>query len=178
MSTGTGRTGWISRFLKKSSWMNEDGVLRLSKRDRSIQKSVDLLEAMEKESSSGDHSSPPTLKKERWRRPFVLSFTRAQEIQRQTTPYLPQPDSSSSSKGHGTLSPSQSPEEPIAPDRSTNQNRIYGLQRGSKTDMGGGSGPPTTQDSAEDSETGCRYCTEKDPVCAFPSDPLAHGMFA
>ncbi len=40
----------------------------------------------------------------------------------------------------------------MTPDRSTSQNPTSDLQHGSKTDMGGGSGPLITQDSAEDSD--------------------------
>lgn len=170
------RGDWISKLFGKYLSSDRKRVL-LTKRDRSIQRSVDLLKAMAEESSNGENLSPSTLTKERWRLPSASSFTRAREIQRRIIHDLPQPDSSSSYGRHGTPSPFPSPEGPIAPDRSTTQKPTSDLQHGSKTDMGGNSGLPITQDDVEDSETGCRYCTEKDPICAFPSDPLAHGMY-
>lgn len=147
------RNGWMSKLLGKYYSAESNRVL-LTKRDRSIQRSVDLLAAMEEESSSGESLSQLTLdpNREEWRLPSASSFTRAKGIRKRTTPHLPQPDSSSSSEKRGTLFLFLLPEERIAPDRSTNLKPISDLLHGYKAHMDGDSGLPTTEETAEDSD--------------------------
>ncbi len=149
MSTGTGLASRIWRFLRNSSWVSEDGVLRLSKRDRSIQRTVDLLKAMEEESSSGEDSSPPTLKKERWRLPSASSFGKAEEIRTSKIPEarpaaysntLPDTGRNEAPKLGGQEQASGIP-KPTSP-----------LPPGSNEQEDGVTGPSTP--SVEDSETG------------------------
>ena len=142
----------MSKLLEK--YLSSDGKRALlTRRDRSIQRSVDLLRTLE-ESNNGEDSSLSTLERGRWRLPSASSSMKVEEIQQRIIHSLPPPVYFSSSEEPGTLSPLQYLEEAMSPDESMTQRPTSDQQLGSRTHTDGPSGPPTTGDSAEDSEKG------------------------
>ncbi len=124
----------------------------LTRRDRSIQQTVDLLEAMEEESNSGDPSSPSTSDRI-LKLPSASSDTKARGIRKRITPHLRRRAYFSSSEAPGIIwSPDQSPEAPTAPDRFINLKPTFDPQLGSSEAQDGDSGLPGTEDSAGDSD--------------------------
>lgn len=146
---------WSWDKFKRHYFSGKKRVGTPPKLRKSIQRTVDLLLDTQEESSAGDPSSPNTLNQERWRLPSASSFSKVEEILKRPTPHLQPQDCSSSSEAPGIgWFPSQLPEDPTIRDRFISPKPMSDPQHGSSETPDGPSGPPGTEDSAEDSETG------------------------
>ncbi len=126
----------------------------LTRRDRSIQRTVDLLEAMEEESNSGDRSSPSTSDRIPKLPSASLAMRRdSQEIQTPRIPTQALLDYFNSLEAPGIdWFPSRLPEDPTIRDRFISPKPISDPLPGSKDETDGDTGPHGTEDSAEDSD--------------------------
>ena len=145
--------GWSWSKFKDYYFPGGKRVL-LTRRDRSIQRTVDLLEAMEEGSNNGDLSSLSTSERIP-RLPSASSVmrrgSRGIRIPRIRIQVLP--DYSSSSEAPGTTwSRWTLPGEATFQGRSISPKPTSDPQHGSSETQDGDSGPPGTKDSAGDSE--------------------------